>query len=51
MRPLAETTMQLRGAGLQHEADALPVELPLLEPNSYGANAANRKRLHVASTP
>ncbi len=46
---LSGTTKQLRVAGLQDEADALALELPRLEPDSYGVNAANRKRLHFES--
>ena len=49
MRLLSGTTKQLTVAGLQDEADSLALEMPLLEPDAYGANAANRKRLHFES--
>jgi Ca-activated chloride channel family protein len=49
MRLLSGATAHLRVAGLEDEADALALELPLLDPDSYGVNAANRKRLHFES--
>jgi hypothetical protein len=44
-RLMSMTESQLRHAGMRDEADALALELPLLEQAVYSADPASRKRL------
>ena len=40
---------QLRSAGMADEADALALEMPLLDQAVYSTDPANRKRMHFES--
>jgi Ca-activated chloride channel family protein len=48
-RLMSMTESQLRHAGMRDEADALALELPLLEQAVYSADPSSRKRLHFES--
>src|SRR6185312_5072556 len=48
-RLMSMTESQLRHAGMRDEADALALEVPLLQQAVYSADPASRKRLHFES--
>jgi Ca-activated chloride channel family protein len=49
MQMVESVESQLRTAGMQDEADALALEMPLLDQAVYSADPANRKRMHFES--
>ena len=48
-RLMERVESQLRTAGMSDEADALALEMPLLDQAVYSADPANRKRMHFES--
>ena len=49
MAMMERVESQLRSAGMSDEADALALEMPLLDQAVYSADPANRKRMHFES--